>query len=322
MTCQACRTECRKFGKRKNRQRYQCTQCGKVFTDARDNTLDGMYLPVEKAEVILAMLLEGNSVSSVSRITGAHIGTILRLLVKAGEKCERIMAEKIRNVEVRDVECDELWSFIGKKQKRLRPEDDQNKGDCYTFVAIERHTKLVLNIAMGKRNQQTTDAFVEGVRHATRHGHFQVTTDGFAPYRSAITTTLHDRCDYAMLIKVYADSSEGQKRYSPAECIGCERKVIDGYPDPDHISTSYIERANLSLRMGMRRFTRLTNGFSKKIENHAASIALFMMYYNFARVHKTLRCSPAMAAGVDARLWEISDIVAMIEAYGDAKKAN
>src|SRR5258708_38737071 len=161
-----------------------------------------MYLPVEKAELVLRLLLEGNSVSTVVRITEVHQKTILKLLVLAGEKCERIMATKIRNVEVRDVEADEVWSFIRKKEKRVRPEDDQNLGDCYTFVAIERHTKLVLNIAMGKRDQATTDVFVEVIRRATR-GFFQMTTDGFAPYRSAITTTLHDRCDFAQLIKVY-----------------------------------------------------------------------------------------------------------------------
>src|SRR5579863_10306091 len=197
MTCHNCRTECRRFGKRGNRQRYQCHQCRKVFTDARDNTLDGMYLPVEKAELVLKLLLEGNSVSSVVRLTDVHQKTILKLLVLAGEKCERIMAERLRNIQVRDVELDELWSWIGKKQKRVQPEDDQNLGDCYVFVGIERHAKLVLNIAMGKRDQQTTDVFIEGIRHATARGRFQVTTDGFAPYKYAIPNTLGDRCDFA-----------------------------------------------------------------------------------------------------------------------------
>lgn len=161
MTCHNCRSECRKFGKRANRQRYQCSQCHKVFTDARDKSLDGMYLAVEKAEMVLRLLFEGNSVSSVERATEVHHTTILKLLVMVGEKCERIMAEKVRNVQVRDVECDEVWSFIGKKQKRVRPDDSQLLGDCYVFVGIERHSKLVLNIAMGKRDQSTTDAFVE-----------------------------------------------------------------------------------------------------------------------------------------------------------------
>src|ERR1700720_1235763 len=168
MTCHNCRIECKRRGRdRKGSQRYQCRQCSKWFQEPREDHLDGMYLPIEKAELVLGLLLEGNSVSSVERITEVHHTTILKLLVLAGEKCERLMAEKVRNVEVRDVEADEVWSFIGKKQKRVRPEDDQNLGDCYVFVAIERHSKLVLNIAMGKRDQSTTDVFVEGIRHAT-----------------------------------------------------------------------------------------------------------------------------------------------------------
>lgn len=309
MTCHSCRTECRKFGKRGTRQRYQCNQCRKVFTDARDATLDGMYLPVEKAEAVLAMLLEGNSVSSVERITGVHKATILKLLVLAGEKCERIMATKIRNVQVRDVEADEVWSFIGKKEKRVRAEDDQNLGDCYTFVAIERHSKLVLNIAMGKRNQQTTDVFIEGLRHATASSPFQITTDGFAPYKSAIRNTLHDRCDYAALIKVYGAPTDGEARYSPAEVKSVEVVPVMGRPDPERICTSIIERSNLSLRMGLRRFTRLTNGFSKKWENHWAAVALWYCWYNFGRIHKSLRVTPAMAAGISDHIWSVREIL-------------
>src|SRR5258708_6975267 len=197
-----------------------------------------MYLPVEKAELVLRLLLEGNSVSTVVRITEVHQKTILKLLVLAGEKCERIMATKIRNVEVRDVEADEVWSFIRKKEKRVRPEDDQNLGDCYTFVAIERHTKLVLNIAMGKRDQSTTDVFIEGVRHATARGHFQMTTDGFAPYKSAISTTLHDRCDFAQLIKVYRAAPENERRYSPADVQSTETVPVMGRPDPERVCTT------------------------------------------------------------------------------------
>src|SRR6267143_449540 len=303
MTCHNCRTECRKFGKRKDRQRYQCSQCGKVFTDARDNTLDGMYLPMDKAEMVLSLLLEGNSVSIIQRVTGVHHGTILKLLVQAGEKCEKIMADKVRNVEVRDVECDELWAFIAKKQKRVKPTDDQNLGDCYTFVAIERHSKLVLNIAMGKRDQSTTDAFIEGVRHATTGSRFQITTDGFAPYRSAITTTIHDRCDFAQLIKVYRAPSDGEARYSPAEVASVEVVPVMGRPDPERICTSIVERSNLSVRMSTRRFTRLTNAFSKKFENHWAAVALWFTFYNFCRVHKSIRVTPAMAANITDHVW-------------------
>jgi transposase-like protein/IS1 family transposase len=310
VTCHSCRIECKRHGRdRKGNQRFKCRQCSKTFLEPRENPLDGMYLPVEKAEMVLRLLLEGNSVSSVVRLTEVHQKTILKLLVLAGEKCEKIMAQKIVNVPVRDVEFDELWNFVGKKQRRVRPEDDQNLGDCYTFVAIERHTKLVLNIAMGKRDQKTTDVFVEGVRHATRHGQFQVTTDGFAPYRSAITTTLHDRADYAMLIKVYAAPQDGEKRYSPAEVSSTEVIPVMGQPDPERICTSIVERQNLSVRMGTRRFTRLTNAFSKKWENNWAAVALWFTFYNFCRVHKSLRVTPAMEAGIADHIWTVRELL-------------
>ena len=173
MTCHNWRTECKRKGKdRKGHQRYQCRQCSKTFLEPREKPLEGMYLPIEKAEMILRLLLEGNSVSSVERLTEVHHGTILKLLVLAGIKCERIMADRIRNVQVRDVEADEVWSFIGKKEKRVRAADDPNFGDCYTFVAIERHSKLVLNIAMGKRNQATTHVFYRRATGRNRAGGF------------------------------------------------------------------------------------------------------------------------------------------------------
>jgi transposase-like protein/IS1 family transposase len=309
MKCEACQTECKRHGyDRKGNARYQCRECKKTYAEPHRKVLEGMYIPIEKAELILRMLLEGSSVSSVSRFLDVHPATVLKLLVIAGEKCERIMAERIRNVEVRDVECDEVWSFIAKKQKRVRPEDDPNKGDCYTFVAIERHSKLVLNIAMGKRDQATTDVFIEGLRHATR-GEFQITTDGFTPYISAIKTTLSDRCDYARLIKVYANPSDGEARYSPPEVASTEAIPTMGRPDPERICTSIVERSNLSIRMSVRRFTRLTNAFSKKWENHWAMVALWFGFYNFCRVHKTLRTTPAMAAGITGSIWSVRDLL-------------
>ncbi len=181
MKCHTCGTECRKFGKRAGGQRYQCRQCKRTFTETRSPSLNGMYTDLDTASKVLQMLVDGCSVSTVERITEVHHSTILKLLVLAGEKCERIMGERVRNIEVRDVECDEAWSFIGKKQKRVRPEDDPNMGDCYVFVGIERHSKLVLNFALGKRDQATTDIFIEGLRQATTPTPFQITTDGFAP---------------------------------------------------------------------------------------------------------------------------------------------
>lgn len=188
MTCHNCRTECQRFGKHRNGlRRFRCKQCSKTFTEPHDNALDGMYLPVGKAEMVLRLLLEGNSVSSVERLTDVHHTTILKLLVLAGEKSERIMARKLVNVPVRDVQADEIWQFIGCKEKRRRPEHDPYWGDCYAFVAMETNTKLVLNVAIGRRDQASTDVFVEGLRQATS-GRFQLTTDGFAPYRSAVRT--------------------------------------------------------------------------------------------------------------------------------------
>jgi IS1 family transposase len=269
-----------------------------------------MYTSIDQAEMVLKLLLEGNSVSSVERVTGVHHTTILKLLVMAGEKCEHVMAEKVRNVEVRDVECDEVWSFVGKKQKRVRPGDSALLGDCYVWVGIERHSKLVLNITMGKRDQSTCDVFVEGLRHATARTPFQVTTDGHAPYRSAITTTLHDRLTgFAQLIKVYRAASEGEGRYSPAEVASVETVPVFGQPDPERICTSIVERSNLSLRMGLRRFTRFTNAFSKSFTHHWAAVVLWYTWYNFGRVHKSIRMTPAMAAGISDHIWSVRELL-------------
>jgi transposase-like protein/IS1 family transposase len=312
MTCHNCKIDAVKAGRARNgAQRFKCQQCRQRFVQPAE-TLFGAdsRLPEETAIRILYCLLEGNSVRSTGRLCSVEPKTVLSILALAGERCERVMATKIVNVQVRDVEADEVWSFIGKKEKRVRPEDDQNLGDCYTFVAIERHSKLVLNIAMGKRDQATTDQFIEGVRQATAHTRFQITTDGFAPYRSAITTTLHDRCDFAQLIKVYRSPQDGEKRYSPAEVSAIEVLPIMGRPDPERICTSIVERSNLSLRMGMRRFTRLTNAFSRKWENHWAAVCLWYAYYNFCRVHKSLRVTPAMEAGIADHIWTLAELLA------------
>jgi IS1 family transposase len=231
--------------------------------------------------------------------------------VVAGEKCEAIMGRIIRNVPATDVQCDELWGFIQKKEAHKRPEEanDNTVGDAYTFVAVERKTKIVLNFALGRRDKATTEIFIEGLRAATSAQRFQVTTDGFAPYINAISDTLSDRVDFAQLVKIYAAPREGEQRYSPGEVVEAVPVPRLGNPDPERICTSHIERQNLTMRMQIRRLTRLTNGFSKKWENHWAALCLHFAWYNFVRIHKTLRVTPAMEAGLTDHIWSIRELL-------------
>ena len=218
MTCHNCRIEARRFGKHRNGlQRFRCAQCGKTYTEAHEKPLEGMTTPQAKALLALRLLVEGNSVRSIERTTELHRDTILRLLVLIGEKCEKIMGRLIVNVPVTDVQCDEIWGYVYKKEAHKLPMEanDEGMGDAYCFVAIERNSKLVLNFALGRRSQATTDAFIEGLRAATAPQRFQISTDGFQPYKSAITTTLSDRCDFAQVIKVYTEDPEGQRRCLP-----------------------------------------------------------------------------------------------------------
>lgn len=247
-------------------------------------------------------------------MTGASKNTIVKLLVELGAACANYMDQHLVNLPCKRVQVDEIWSFCYAKQKNVTPEikaKNPAAGDVWTWVAIDADTKLIPSWIVGPRDGTTARIFVNDLaqRLANR---IQLTSDGLSAYLLAVEKAFGGQVDYAMLQKIYNESSEGQKRYSPAECIGCERRVIDGDPDPKHISTSYIERQNLTMRMSMRRFTRLTNAFSKKIENHVATLAIFYMHYNFVRIHQTLRVTPAMAAGVSERLWDISDIVGLI----------
>src|ERR1035438_3848482 len=259
----------------------------------------------------LRLMVEGNSLRSTSRITDLDINTLMKILVKAGEKCEKLMGRMIVNVPCKDVQCDEIWAFVQKKEGNKAPfeADNDGIGDAYCFVAIERYTKLVLNFALGRRSQATTDAFIEGLRAATSPQRFQISTDGFQPYLSAITTTLSDRCDFAQLIKVYTQDPEGQRRYSPPDITHAEKVPVMGKPDPAKICTSHVERQNLTIRMQMRRLTRLTNAFSKKWENLWAAYCLHFAYYNFCRIHQTLRVTPAMEAGIADHVWTIAELL-------------
>jgi transposase-like protein/IS1 family transposase len=312
VTCHNCRIEARRFGKHRNGlQRFRCAQCGKTYTEAHKKPLEGMTTPQDKALLALRLLVEGNSIRSIERTTELHRDTILRLLVLVGEKCEKLMGRVIVNVPVTDVQCDEIWGYVYKKEGHKLPAEvnDEGIGDAYCFVAIERRTKLILNFALGRRSQSTTDAFIEGLRAATSPQQFQISTDGFQPYLSAITTTLSDRCDFAQVIKVYVNDPEGQRRYSPPDVTHTEKIPVMGKPDPRKICTSHVERQNLTIRMQMRRLTRLTNAFSKKWENLWAAYCLHFGWYNFCRIHQSLRITPAMAAGITDHVWELSELI-------------
>jgi len=312
MTCPDCQTQCQRFGKHRNGlRRFRCSQCRKTYTEPHTRTLGEMYISEEKAILALQLLLEGNSIRSTERITKVDRNTIMKLLVRAGEKCEKIMGRLIVNVPVENVQCDEIWGFVQKKEAHKTPEEANNQsiGDAYCYVAMERKTKLVLNFALGRRNQATTDIFIEGLRAATSSQRFQITTDGFQPYVSAITTTLEDRADYAQQIKVYA-SSRDDHRYSPGTVVDMEKVPVMGNPDTRRTSTSHIERQNLTIRMSVRRLTRLTNAFSKKWENLWAAYCLHFAYYNFCRIHSSIRVTPAMEAKIADHVWDLSELLA------------
>jgi IS1 family transposase len=255
-------------------------------------------------------MVEGNSLRSISRMADVSINTVTKLLVDVGAACAVYLDEKLVNLNCQRVQVDEIWAFCYAKAKNVTPEMAEKNpfaGDVWTWMAIDADTKLIPSWIVGQRDGITARIFVNDLANRLAN-RIQLTSDGLTVYLQAVERAFRGEVDYAQLVKIYGESLEGQKRYSPAECIGCERKAIVGYPDPEHVSTSYIERANLTMRMGMRRFTRLTNGFSKKIENHSAAVAIHIMHYNFARIHKTLRITPAMAAGVSEHVWELDEI--------------
>lgn len=313
MTCHNCNSICKKFGKfgPKRIQRYRCKQCRKTFSEQQNKPLEDMRIPLEKAEMALRLLLEGNSIRSTQRITGLHQQTILNLLVMIGDRCKKLMHERIKGVPVQDVEADEMWGFVGMKNraKLYKELTDPRIGDAYTFVAIERNSKLILAWHLGQRDVANTEAFTEKLHHATS-GHFQLTTDGFAAYPQAVSYSLGTRVEFAQLIKVYQNNREGEQKYSPPEVVETIGKDVIGSPDPRRICTSIVERSNLSMRTSIRRLTRLTNAFSKKWENLSAALALYFAYYNFCRIHSSIRCTPAMEAGITGHVWSLKELIA------------
>jgi IS1 family transposase len=265
---------------------------------------------------ILHLLCEGQSIRAVTRLTGASKNTVAKLLVSVGHACAAYQDKALRNLQCKRVQMDEIWSFVYAKASNVEKAKaaPDTAGDVWTWTAICADTKLLVSWFLGNRDANSAAAFVSDLqgRLANR---VQLTSDGYKPYLEAVEDTFGEDVDYAMLVKHYGSPPQSETRYSPAICTGAEKRPKIGNPDAKHISTSYVERSNLTMRMHMRRFTRLTNAFSKKVENHAAAIALHTMYYNFVRIHQTLKVTPAMAAGVTDKLWEMDDLVAILEQW-------
>jgi len=265
-------------------------------------------LPIDKRAAILGMLVEGNSLRATSRLADVSINTVTKLLIDLGEACAEYHHKNIRNVRVRRLQCDEIWSFVGAKAKHVRPERRaEGWGDTWTWVALDADTKLCVSYLVGGRDGWWAREFMNDCAKRVKE-RIQIATDGHRVYMDAVEDAFGADVDYAQLQKIYGAVEENDTRYSPAQCIGCDLKVVSGDPDPQHVSTSFVERQNLTMRMGMRRFTRLTHAFSKKVENHAAMVAIHFLYYNFARIHKTLRITPAMAAGLSDHVWSLEEI--------------
>lgn len=262
---------------------------------------------------VIAALVEGNSIRATVRMTGVAKNTIVKLLEDIGTACANYQDKAFNNLTCKRIQCDEIWSFVGAKAKNV-PSDKQGEfgfGDVWTWVAIDADTKLVPCWHVGRRDAHAAYEFINDLAGRLKN-RVQLSTDGHKPYLEAVESAFGSEIDYAMLVKIYGKSQD-EIRYSPAECLKTEKRIISGNPNKAAISTSFVERQNLTMRMSMRRFTRLTNGFSKKVENHIHAISLHYMYYNFVRIHKTLRVTPAMAAGVTKHLWEIEDIVNLLD---------
>lgn len=275
-------------------------------------------LASERRAQIIGMMVEGVSIRAITRMTGVSKNTVAKLLADAGQACLEYQDRMLRNLPCKRIQADEIWSFVYAKQKNV-PQEKRGQfgyGDVWTWTAIDADSKLIVCWHVGTRDADAAYEFMMDVasRLANR---VQLTTDGHAAYLSAGDAAFSpgSGVDYAQLVKIYGTAPEAQRRYSPPICLGAQKSEIRGTPDPAHISTSYVERQNLSMRMGMRRFTRLTNGFSKKLENHMHALAIYFMHYNFVRIHQTLRVTPAMQAGVTDRLWDLSDIVAIVDEW-------
>ena len=278
-------------------------------------------LPLAKRVQILAMLCEGSSMRSISRVADVSINTVSKLLVEAGEACLAVHDETVRNIKATRIQCDEIWSFCHAKEKNVATAKaaPEGAGDVWTWTAIDADTKLIVSFFVGDRGSESAMILMDDLR-ARLANRVQLTTDGHRAYLEAVEGAFGADVDYAQLVKLYGATITAPGRYSPAECTGIKKIHREGNPDIAHVSTSYVERQNLTMRMSMRRFTRLTNAFSKKLENHIHALALYFAFYNFCRIHKSLKVSPAMAAGVTDTLWSLEDIVTKIDTMAGPPK--
>jgi IS1 family transposase len=271
-------------------------------------------LAPEERALILHLLCEGSSIRAVTRLTGASKNTVAKLLLVAGKACAEYQDRTLRNLTCKHIQVDEIWCFVYSKQANVPASKRGEAGDIWTWTAIDADTKLLVSWLVGSRDINAALQLMDDLRSRLAN-RVQLTTDGLKVYLQAVDTVFGEDVDYAQLVKLYGSEAVAEKRYSPAAFLSARKTPISGDPDPKHVSTSYAERHNLTMRMQMRRFTRLTNGFSKKAENHAAAVALHSIFYNFVRVHQTLKTTPAVAAGVVERPWQVADIVAVIEAW-------
>ena len=270
-------------------------------------------LSKEQQARVIGALVEGNSIRSTSRMTGVARNTVTTLLVDLAEACAGYHDRCVRNLRVRRLQCNEIWNFVGAKAKNARPERKaEGWGDTWTWTALDADTKLCVSYLVGGRDAGWAGEFLDDcASRISNRVRVRITTDGHKAYLEAVESAFGADVDYAQLQKIYGAPAENDTRYSPARCIGCDMKVVSGNPDPKHVSTNFVERQNLSMRMSIRRFTRLTNAFSKKVVNHAAAVALWFMYYNFCRVHQTLRVTPAMEAGLSDHVWGLDELVSL-----------
>lgn len=271
-------------------------------------------LNIQKRVQILSCLIEGNSIRSTARITDTSKNTVTKLLCDLGAACAKYQDEHLRNLTCKRLQCDESWSFVYSKEKNV-PSDKKGQfgyGDIWTWTAIDADTKLVPAWFVGNRDGETAKIFIEDLKSRLKN-RVQLTSDGHKAYLEAVEQAFGCEIDYAMLVKLYGTEPEGEKRYSPAKCLGAQKHNVTGDPDPKHISTSYAERQNLTMRMSMRRFTRLTNAFSKKIDNLIHSLSIYFMYYNFGRIHQKLRVTPAMEARIADHVWSLEEIMSLMD---------